>query len=99
MRLPRGERAQFFRVVHCVEVSEEFPQFVHGIGWNAFKAALRIEPLQSLMDKASYFHRMTVARSLTLINAKNVAHVSATTVYLFWRSFRPVGSTDVPELR
>src|SRR5437879_3216954 len=46
---------------------EHLPQFVHDIGWHAFRAVFRVEPLRTLMGEVPYFHRLSVACSLTLV--------------------------------
>jgi hypothetical protein len=39
----------------AVEKCEHLPQFVHIAGWNAFRVAFQVEPLQPLMEEVPYF--------------------------------------------
>src|ERR1035441_7567616 len=76
MCLPCREPSQFLRVFHVVEIREHLPQFADGIGWHAFRAVFRVEPLQALMGEGPYFHRQSVACSLTLIKRRMYARQS-----------------------
>ena len=55
-KIPGRERTQFLSVFHVVQVCEHLPEFVQGVGWQAFRPVLQVELLQALMDKILYLH-------------------------------------------
>src|ERR1035441_7468662 len=70
VHLPCRKRAQLLRVAHIVKEAEHLAHLLRGIGWHALRAVFRVEPLQALVGEIPYFHRQSVACSLTLIKPK-----------------------------
>jgi hypothetical protein len=56
VRLPGGEGAQFFRVLHGVEKGKHLAELVRRIGRNAFCAALRVERPQAFVSEVPNPH-------------------------------------------
>jgi len=56
VNFPCRKRPQFLQVAHVFKEGEHLAQLVRGILWDALRAVLRVEPLQSFMDEVSYLH-------------------------------------------
>lgn len=69
VHLPRGQGAQFFRVLHIIEERQHLAKPVHGFGWNALCAVFRVEPFEALVDNVRRFHSM-LAQRRTMRRAK-----------------------------
>ena len=60
--------AQLLGVLHLIEEGQHLAKLAYRIGWNTLRDIFRIKSFQTLMGEVPYFHRLTVACSLTLVN-------------------------------
>jgi hypothetical protein len=56
VRLPGGERVQFFRVLHGVEKSKHLAELIRRIGRNTLCAVIRVESPQALVSEVPNSH-------------------------------------------
>ena len=55
VRFPYCDGFEFVWIVHVLQKSEHFAEFVHGIWMQALRDVLQIELFQALMNEVSYF--------------------------------------------
>jgi hypothetical protein len=68
VHLPHGKRAQFFRILHSLQIRQHFPKIIRRIRGYGLRNVFLIKPSKALVSKAPYSHLSSVACSLTLVN-------------------------------
>jgi hypothetical protein len=65
---PGGKGSQLHRTLHIIQVSQHVAEFVDRTRWYPLTNVVRIEPPQTFVNEAPYFHLRNVACNLTLVN-------------------------------